>query len=194
MRFCTAASWASSTLPAVAPAATGVASVVSAASVTSTGGVGISTVGSASSWSSIVLSPVAAWRRIANVASSPAPSTTAAAVKVSAIACAVRVSCAASSADSKSGSVSGGSSIVERRSLKRPSPQAVSAERPTDSPSRRTTITTDAAAPRWSAGALSTTALVVGATVSPNPAPSSASCRANTGYDVSALQVAPIQA
>ena len=55
-------------------------------------------------------------------------------------------------------------------------------------------MTTDAAAPRWSGGALSTTALVVGATVSPKPAPSSANCRAKTGYDVSDVHVAPIQA
>jgi hypothetical protein len=87
------------------------------------------------------------------VASRPAPTTTAAAVNVSAIACAVRVSWAASNADSKPGSVSGGRSIVERSALKRARPHAVSADNPIESPSSRTTITTDAAAPRPSGGA-----------------------------------------
>src|SRR4029078_6189027 len=71
---------------------------------------------------------------------------------------------------------------------------AVRAESPTERPSRRTTITTDAAAPRWSGGALSTTAFVGGATVRPKPAPSNANWRAKIGYDVSDVQVAPIQA
>ena len=39
-----------------------------------------------------------------------------------------------------------------------------------------------------------TTALVVGATVRPNPAPNKASWMANAAYDVSAFQVAPIHA
>ena len=121
------------------------------------------------------------------------PSATALARKVSAIDCAVSRSVAAFNADWKSGSVIGGRSISERSALNLARPQAVSADSPTLRPIIRTTITTAAAAPRESGSAWSTTADVVGATVSPIPPPSSASCRASTGYGVSPPQVSPIR-
>ena len=88
-------------------------------------------------------------RRIASVASRPAPTTTAAAVKVSAIACAVsrRLGLHDAPPGTRGRSI-GGRSIVERSASNRASPHAVSADSPTDNPSKRTTITTDAAAPR----------------------------------------------
>jgi hypothetical protein len=65
-----------------------------------------------------------------------------------------------------------------RNALKRDSPHAVSADRPTLNPSSRTTITSAAAEPRLSSGAPSITAELVGATVSPKPVPSIASSKA----------------
>ena len=79
-----------------------------------------------------------------------------------------------------------------RKLLKRASPQAVRAESPTLKPSSRVTITRPAAAPRWSGAAPAMTAALVGATVSPKPAPSTASCTAMSRYDVSPFHVKPI--